>query len=824
MPRAFLSHSSKDKKFVESVSKELGFFAFIDSRTFEEGMGNLEEILRALDKTDLFVLFISDAALKSKWVQDELSYSKALFDTNQIKRIYPIIIDPTITYNDPRIPQWLQEAISIKPVLRIGKVIRLLRARLRELGWDKHPYLKQRDQLFVGRNEQLRKVEERLDDISSPTPHSLIASGFPKVGRKTFLKKSLFKANVLLNESFDFPLVTMNDRESIEDFIIKIYDLGVSEDRIFPDFLKTDLDEKVKIAGQLLLDVQKAKEIVLIDDGAGIVLADRTIAEWFKRLSTWLVTNGEPRITICIGAKFRIRHDIVTNTSNIFSVDIPELSRTERAGLLKRYAEISGINLSAEDLEFLLDKVNGFPGQIHYCIDSIKRSSMREVKKNIDSVIDYQKELFSSVINEIETNEESKDILTVLTEFDFISLDLLFDITKDKKQDDVAKFIDDLCGRAIVEYVGADKEYVRLNDGVRDFLLRADYKISPKYRAFLKGHIEEFVKNDSLVTSDISDFFYSLRGALINNYKFQSRLLLPSHYLKTMVFLYEREKKYSDVIAIADRVLLNESKIDEAIAIEIRYWLCLALARLKEERFKKDVQVFSGSDYEFLFGFYYRMIGKPEYAIEHFRKALNERPKFPRAQREMVQVLVSLELFSEALEYAKYNYENDRDNPFHIQAYFDCYIKSGDIKNPTPLLLNLISQLRKIKTRVAEEMASMADADYALYVENDVSKALKRIDYSIDHFGGNPHNFRRKFNILERMHSLKEMEQIVKMFEIKYKAENSNESYAMVIMKAKLAAYKGDKTTARNLINSSLSFYPDRAKHHLLKLIDGITS
>ena len=178
------------------------------------------------------------------------------------------------------------------------------------------------------------------------------------------------------------------------------------------------------------------------------------------------------------------------------------------------------------------------------------------------------------------------------------------------------------------------------------------------------------MKNDDLANSDISDFFYSLRGALINDYKLQNKLLLPSHYLKTMIYLYERERNFKDVIILADRVLENEKKIDTAILREIKYWLCLSLARERNTRFKSEVQYFKeDSDYYFLLGFYYRLTGKLEYALENLEEALDLRPRFSRAQRELVQVLIGLENYPDAYQHAKFNYENDKSNPYHIQSY-----------------------------------------------------------------------------------------------------------------------------------------------------------
>jgi hypothetical protein len=43
-----------------------------DEATFEEGMQTSSEILKGLDSTDIFVVFLSSSALESKWVKQEI--------------------------------------------------------------------------------------------------------------------------------------------------------------------------------------------------------------------------------------------------------------------------------------------------------------------------------------------------------------------------------------------------------------------------------------------------------------------------------------------------------------------------------------------------------------------------------------------------------------------------------------------------------------------------------------------------------------------------------------------------------------------------------
>ena len=58
--QVFLSHSSKDKEhFVKKVAEKLGVRAMYDEFTFESGMNTFDEILKHMNKSDLFVIFLS---------------------------------------------------------------------------------------------------------------------------------------------------------------------------------------------------------------------------------------------------------------------------------------------------------------------------------------------------------------------------------------------------------------------------------------------------------------------------------------------------------------------------------------------------------------------------------------------------------------------------------------------------------------------------------------------------------------------------------------------------------------------------------------------
>ena len=154
MIRCFLSHSSNDKaRYVEIVARKLTQHNCVyDTFVFEEGMKTIEEILNGLDQSQIFVIFLSDAALKSDCVQFELKSAYDRLKQGQLRRIFPIIIDPNISHKDPRIPEWMVNEYNLKLISRPTVAARRIEQKMRELSWDYHPRLNEKGWIFVVRN------------------------------------------------------------------------------------------------------------------------------------------------------------------------------------------------------------------------------------------------------------------------------------------------------------------------------------------------------------------------------------------------------------------------------------------------------------------------------------------------------------------------------------------------------------------------------------------------------------------------------------------------------------------------------------------------
>lgn len=104
--RAFLSHSSTQKDFVEAVARELGRqYCVFDQYSFHTGDDLHEAIKRGLNDSSLFVLFASKEALKSFWVDFELNEASRLAIQKFIERVavFTRAVRPSIGVFDRRL-------------------------------------------------------------------------------------------------------------------------------------------------------------------------------------------------------------------------------------------------------------------------------------------------------------------------------------------------------------------------------------------------------------------------------------------------------------------------------------------------------------------------------------------------------------------------------------------------------------------------------------------------------------------------------------------------------------------------------------------------
>jgi len=160
--KAFLSHSSHDKEYVQAVAKELGRqFCIFDDQVFATGDEFKASIAHGLDEGDVFVLFASRAALESIWVNfeiDEAGYQKL---RNNLAKSLVYVISSSVKADD--LPEWLRRARIRTTTLSAKVVARDIRHHLDEL-------LRERQNpFFIGRSADIEELAVCRREAGSPS-------------------------------------------------------------------------------------------------------------------------------------------------------------------------------------------------------------------------------------------------------------------------------------------------------------------------------------------------------------------------------------------------------------------------------------------------------------------------------------------------------------------------------------------------------------------------------------------------------------------------------------------------------------------------------
>lgn len=815
MAKVFLSHSSDDKEwYVDIVYKRLvkalgEDSVVIDNVAFQEGRKTIEEIYYQLEKTDLFVIFLSNKSLSSEWVQNELTKVENLVGEKKLYQICPIIIDEVVKYDDDRIPLWMRKEYNIQRICSQVKASNVIRQRMIEISYEKHPKLKERDLLFVGRNEYLQKFEERIDDFEREMPITIIASGLEGIGRRTFLKHSLYKCNII-KDTYPFSTIVLQSDESIEDFILKLYDLGliIGFEISLEKIARMNMDEKVDTLVQFIVLLQSSKEIILIIDNGCIINFEGKIAEWFmEAIKHTLVVH---KATFLLACKFRYIHKEY-DLDSVYNVALPELDNRERNGLLKRYLDLVEIDLTLDQIKIISDLLTGYPEQVFFAVSMIKEHGWKFFYDNTNDVVNFNFQKAAIMLHDIRKNQEKMEFLVLISSFDYISISYIISLVSDTQK--YTQYIEEFYYRGLCEYVGVLQEYIRVNDTIKDYLQRSEYKISEEHQNKLKENVKGFINVIDEKDYDIPELLHGLKTSLIEGIEIDSKYIIPSIYLKTMSDLYN-VGKYKEVIKFADKALLSSSFMDDRIIFELRYLLCLALAKLRNPRFKEEVMNIPGADHDFLFGFYYRQIGKFDQALERINRSLQQRENFSKAKREKVQAYIGMQDYDSALELARANYLNYKENPYHIQAYFACVVKSNDCQNKEEILKELIKNIESIGNNISKELTFRFKAQYAAFIENDYDTAIEYIDQAIGMNQKIQYARLIKFDIAERFEDIETMQEIVNYFKVPELKQRYRDN--IVCMDSVIKAMRGDLYAAIEYFNTNIRNYTDKAKDQFI--------
>ena len=670
---------------------------------------------------------------------------------------------------------------------------------------------------FYGRNDEMNKFEFRNAELTKESLIAVIASGFDYIGRKRFIEYSLKKLYIMPRSYNRYDnLIALSRDESIEDFILKIYDLGIVKEELnYKKIISLSNEEKIDVAAKYIKKFQEYKQYIFINDNDVIVKSDSTLVEWFNKL----INKLDNCLVFGIASKYKLKEHNIKN-DKIFSIRITELTQAERRLMLAGVCKELDIDISNEDLITISNNLSGYPDQILFVAKMIKSEGVKVTLEQLYMVRNYSKDRVNMLLNVFNETPKVIDFLKFLCSLDIIDyyrINSLFE-----KDSELKKIFYKFISMLIYIPMGSDGEYYYISDIIRDGVDRFKIETNNEYYIdFLSNLKNKKVNDEWLKETSMSEYYNVIKQKIINDIDVDSSFVLPSHYIQSIVKLYN-DKKYTLSIKIAKRIIDNNLYLNFDINLqkELYTFLCQALAREhREYDFFTYIKtpILKDKEKKFLYGFFYRINGNFKKAIDNLEEAIQLGNISPKTKRELSNAYVFIEDYESAYQYSKENYELDNNNPYYIQSYFRCLINSDKYINNRDILLGeLLENMRKINSSTSKSMLFELESLFFNKIENDFDKALRHIDYGIIEVDNKVYLLMIKFDIAydndmkeDMEDSLNRLEEIIK--------ENKYYSNAFYIRKAKyLSIYKNNERELDFCI-SKIKHLPKSNIEHLEK-------
>jgi tetratricopeptide (TPR) repeat protein len=413
--KAFLSHSSANKDFVETVAKDLGRqFCVFDKQSFQSGIEFKDSIEKGLNDSSLFVLFVSPEALDSIWVQFEIAEAFYGVVQKRLHRVLVVMLGNTV--NVSQLPEWLRraKAIVVNSPKQTAKEIRL---HLNDL------FRAEKHLLFIGRTSEIAQAEQELLSTQSGVPCRFLAFvGLPQIGRRSIARR--VAQNVLGMQTTTE--LTVESGDDVRDVAFKLaveiepYASGTSLAVIQSEIASLSDDQAAERALRSLRAIVATGSLPLFVDGGGLMNESGDFADslelLFKSLVVandaylFLVTSRKPNRTDPLGGAI---------------VRIPPLPGREVHRLLQALAARINTQLSQKQLTAIADHASGYPPACYFAIQLIKEYGATAILANARELVDFRVTTFVSYVTRHALSKEENDILRLLANFSPLPLPVI---------------------------------------------------------------------------------------------------------------------------------------------------------------------------------------------------------------------------------------------------------------------------------------------------------------------------------------------------------------------------------------------------------------
>lgn len=425
--RVFLSHSSKDKGYVDAVASLLKPGTFEqDSQTFDAGLINSQAIIESMRRCDLYCLFLSANTLNSAYVDFETLLGVEFIASGRIAKFLVVCLDDSAFTN-------ASASVKFFNIIRKGTdpdaVARLVQGHLISAAGDQfqaHP--------FLGRDQEMSELERQATDHQRPNSKAIFISGNFGSGRRTLAKQ--FYDRRFPQVGKNFPSIVVDAFAGLEELYRKVLGtlrptIGVSELRTrIQAFAIATVEEKALLIAQLFNSLLGSREASIILDTGG-VLADS--GEFVSEINSVIdKLDDRPYPPVIFIAPRMVPLKLRRSQNDLAYISIKSLKRDESERLISGLLKDRGVPLSDVALSELVKLGDGHPYNIYRMTDEVAEQGVNPFLANPASFIDWKHRQSSEYVSKVSLSQTEKQILAILKllpdlDFDSIILSLKLD-------------------------------------------------------------------------------------------------------------------------------------------------------------------------------------------------------------------------------------------------------------------------------------------------------------------------------------------------------------------------------------------------------------
>lgn len=695
--KAFLSHSSKDKIFVANVAKVLGDLQCeLDEKSFEF-IFNVAAIRAALQRSDIFVYFLSANSIASSFVSEEQRAALEARGKGLLKRVVIFALDGTSYKN---LPSWMQELNIIQQISSPKSCARQIQSMLLELAAQEEPGLN----LYLGRDAEEVELRRALAVPPSKTPLFVHAVGHYGIGRRTYLSHSLRKIAPRLFETI--VELSLGSFEGPEEFYRKLYGLhrvsSLEEaQRNFATFASFDLDEQAEEIATILIEMAAQNEFVLLIDGGSVYSDEGRFQPIFAEILKKLEQQGRPLLGIVQTRmmKFSLKQE-VPRTFHQYLNPLPD---DVVADLISLTLKELGIDFSEGQIAAIVKHLDGHPYNVRFAVQFIIHFGLESLINDPSDLIEWKNRRAVDFLNRIDVTDVEAELIALLNEYQYLSSATLIEalggdavaVTRAVRQ------MQEMC---CVELRGG---YFYVTAPLRDAIRRDPrFQRAEQWKqnaAKLICGLAEDYRGDDQVSLAIIDSATLAAARSANPPTFLAAFILPSHLLRIAREHYDAGRR-GLCMEFCSRAFEMKGRLPPDAQVEVlRLWGLSAIRSANAPQFEavlRDLRNYRSSfgqrNLLFLEGFAARLKGNLDVAESKFLGAWKIARASESVNRELASLYCKVRRYTDAEAHARAAYELAPTNPYILDIFAETLLgkQSQGLHVDRDELQHILSELK----------------------------------------------------------------------------------------------------------------------------------